>query len=108
MGGSIGKTRPCFSISAGTGSRSNSSPYSAASAVNAAFRQVGAVLGTAILVAIVGEPASLPQALSASDDAYMFAVWASLASGAAVLGLRGSPRGARSAGFAEPHAEALD
>lgn len=82
--------------------------FATASAVNAAFRQVGAVLGTAILVAIVGEPASLPQALSASDDAYMFAVWASLASGAAVLGLRRSPRGARSVGFAEAHAEALD
>ena len=31
--------------------------FATASAVNAAFRQVGAVLGTAILVAIVGEPA---------------------------------------------------
>ena len=30
--------------------------FATASAVNAAFRQVGAVLGTAILVAIVGEP----------------------------------------------------
>ena len=48
--------------------------FATASAVNAAFRQVGAVLGTAILVAIVGEPASLSHALSASDDAYMFAV----------------------------------
>ena len=35
--------------------------FATASAVNAAFRQVGAVLGTAILVAIVGEPASLPR-----------------------------------------------
>jgi EmrB/QacA subfamily drug resistance transporter len=61
--------------------------FATASAVNAAFRQVGAVLGTAILVAIVGEPASLPEALSVSDDAYLFAVFASLASGAAVLGL---------------------
>ena len=33
--------------------------FATASAVNAAFRQVGAVLGTAILVAIVGEPATL-------------------------------------------------
>ncbi len=32
--------------------------FATASAVNAAFRQVGAVLGTAILVAIVGEPAT--------------------------------------------------
>jgi NTE family protein len=62
--------------------------FATASAVNAAFRQVGAVLGTAILVAIVGDPASLSAALSASDDGYMFAVWAALASGAAVLGLR--------------------
>jgi EmrB/QacA subfamily drug resistance transporter len=62
--------------------------FATASAVNAAFRQVGAVLGTAILVAIAGEPASLPAALSASDNAYMFAVLASLGSGAAVLGLR--------------------
>jgi EmrB/QacA subfamily drug resistance transporter len=65
--------------------------FATASAVNAAFRQVGAVLGTAILVAIVGDPASLPEALSASDDAYLFAVFAALASGAAVLGLRRSP-----------------
>jgi NTE family protein len=62
--------------------------FATASAVNAAFRQVGAVLGTAILVAIVGEPASLSEALSASDNAYLFAVFAALVSGAAVLGLR--------------------
>jgi EmrB/QacA subfamily drug resistance transporter len=62
--------------------------FATASAVNAAFRQVGAVLGTAILVAIVGEPASLTEALDVSNDAYMFAVIASLASGAVALGLR--------------------
>ncbi len=62
--------------------------FATASAVNAAFRQVGAVLGTAILVAIVGEPATLPDALSASDDAYLFAVLAALASGAVTLALR--------------------
>jgi EmrB/QacA subfamily drug resistance transporter len=62
--------------------------FATASAVNAAFRQVGAVLGTAILVAIVGEPASLADALSVSDGAYLFAVIASLVSGAVVLGLR--------------------
>lgn len=62
--------------------------FATASAVNAAFRQVGAVLGTAILVAIVGEPASLPEALSASDDAYLFAVIAALLSGAVTLVLR--------------------
>ena len=46
--------------------------FATASAVNAAFRQVGAVLGTAILVAIVGDPAALGEALSASDGAYLF------------------------------------
>ena len=61
--------------------------FATASAVNAAFRQVGAVLGTAILVAIVGEPLSLPEALDVSNAGYMFAVCASLAAGAVVLGL---------------------
>ena len=62
--------------------------FATASAVNAAFRQVGAVLGTAILVAIVGEPASLPEALSASDGAYLFAAIAALLSGAVTMTLR--------------------
>jgi NTE family protein len=62
--------------------------FATASAVNAAFRQVGAVLGTAILVAMVGEPATLSAALDASDSAYLFSALAALASGAAVLGLR--------------------
>jgi MFS family permease len=62
--------------------------FATASAVNAAFRQVGAVLGTAILIAIVGDPAGLAEALRVSDSAYLFAVLASLASGAAALGLR--------------------
>ncbi len=64
--------------------------FATASAVNAAFRQVGAVLGTAILVAIVGEPATLQAALDVSNDAYVFSVLAALVSGAAVLGLRPS------------------
>jgi EmrB/QacA subfamily drug resistance transporter len=62
--------------------------FATASAVNAAFRQVGAVLGTAILVAIVGDPASLSEALRVSDTAYLFAALAALASGAVALGLR--------------------
>jgi EmrB/QacA subfamily drug resistance transporter len=61
--------------------------FATASAVNAAFRQVGAVLGTAILVAIVGEPLGLAAALTASDNAYMFAVCAALAAGAVTLAL---------------------
>jgi EmrB/QacA subfamily drug resistance transporter len=62
--------------------------FATASAVNAAFRQVGAVLGTAILVAIVGEPATLAEALDVSDGAFLFAVVASLVAGAVALGLR--------------------
>ena len=65
--------------------------FATASAVNAAFRQVGAVLGTAILIAIVGDPASLAAALSVSDDAYLFAVLASLAAGIVALALRPNP-----------------
>lgn len=61
--------------------------FATASAVNAAFRQVGAVLGTAILVAIVGDPAGLGEALRVSDSAYLFGVFAALASGAVALGL---------------------
>jgi hypothetical protein len=37
--------------------------FATAGAVNAAFRQVGAVLGTAILVAIVGDPCPSPRRL---------------------------------------------
>src|SRR6188472_3920701 len=62
--------------------------FATASAVNAAFRQVGAVLGTAILIAIVGDPASLAEGLSVSDAAYLFAAIASLAAGAVALALR--------------------
>jgi EmrB/QacA subfamily drug resistance transporter len=62
--------------------------FATASAVNAAFRQVGAVLGTAILVAIVGDPGSLSEALGVSDDAYLFAVFASLTAGLVTLSLR--------------------
>jgi len=62
--------------------------FATASAVNAAFRQVGAVLGTAILIAIVGEPASLSEALDVSNAAYLFAAIAALVSGVAALGLR--------------------
>ena len=67
--------------------------FATASAINAAFRQIGAALGTAILVAILGEPATVAGALSASDDAYVFAAAASLAAGAVALLL--GPAGAR-------------
>ncbi len=59
--------------------------FATASAVNGAFRQFGAVLGTAILVAIVGTPATLSAALAGSDRAYAFGVATALVAGAASL-----------------------
>jgi EmrB/QacA subfamily drug resistance transporter len=83
--------------------------FATASAVNAAFRQVGAVLGTAILVAMVGDPATLPEALSVSDDAYVFTAIASLLAGAVTLTLRPATIAPRAAtqpgGIAEVAAE---
>ncbi|HWM62475.1 MAG TPA: MFS transporter [Solirubrobacterales bacterium] len=70
--------------------------FATASAVNAAFRQVGAVLGTALLVAIVGDPIGLTESLAAADRAYLFAAIASLVSGAITLALRPSPGSRRS------------
>jgi NTE family protein len=66
--------------------------FATASAVNAAFRQIGAVLGTAILVAIVGEPATLQAALDVSNDAYLFSAIAALVAGALVLALSAQSR----------------
>lgn len=65
--------------------------FATASAVNAAFRQVGAVLGTALLVAIVGDPVGLTESLAAADRAYLFAALASLAAGMVTLALRPAP-----------------
>jgi EmrB/QacA subfamily drug resistance transporter len=67
--------------------------FATASAVNAAFRQVGAVLGTALLVAIVGDPATLADTLAVADRAYLFAVIAALVSGAVTLGLSATRSG---------------
>jgi EmrB/QacA subfamily drug resistance transporter len=61
--------------------------FATASAVSSAFRQFGAVLGTAILIAIVGTPSTLAAALSASDKAYMFGVISALLAGLASLTL---------------------
>lgn len=65
--------------------------FATASAVNAAFRQIGAVLGTAILVAIVGDPPTVADALAVADRAYLFAAIAGILSGAATLGLGARP-----------------
>jgi NTE family protein len=71
--------------------------FATASAVNAAFRQVGAVLGTALLIAIVGDPETLAESLATADRAYLFAAIASLISGAVALGLRRGEPGQLSA-----------
>jgi MFS family permease len=62
--------------------------FATASAVNSAFRQFGAVLGTAILIAIVGTPLTLAAASSAADSAYLFGIVSVLVAGAASLLLR--------------------
>ena len=55
--------------------------FGSASAVSSAFRQIGAVLGTAILIAVVGEPATLAAADAVADEAYLFGVVAAVAAG---------------------------
>ncbi|HEX6387881.1 MAG TPA: MFS transporter [Solirubrobacteraceae bacterium] len=62
--------------------------YGSASAVGSAFRQFGAVLGTALLIAIVGDPATLQGALDASDRAYLLGIVAALGAGVVALALR--------------------
>lgn len=61
--------------------------FGVASAITGAGRQLGAVLGTALLIAIVGEPATLEAAADAADDAYLFGLGAALLSGAAAMRL---------------------
>jgi EmrB/QacA subfamily drug resistance transporter len=66
--------------------------FATASAVNAAFRQIGAVLGTALLITIVGDPETLADTLATADRAYLFAAIAGLLSGAVTLALGASRR----------------
>jgi len=68
--------------------------FASATAVSAAFRQFGGVLGTAALFAIVGAPATLAAALDAAHRAYLLsAVWA-LAAAVVALSLRPAARAA--------------
>jgi EmrB/QacA subfamily drug resistance transporter len=67
--------------------------FGVASAVTGAGRQLGAVLGTALLIAIVGEPETLAAAAAAADDAYLFGIGAAVLSGAAALRLAPMRRG---------------
>ena len=67
--------------------------FGVASAVTGAGRQLGAVLGTALLIAIVGEPETLTAAASAADDAYLFGIAAAVLSGVAAARLAPARRG---------------
>jgi hypothetical protein len=62
--------------------------FGVASAVSSAFRQIGAVVGTAALVAIVGDPQTLAEGMARADRAYLFATLGALAAAAIALGLR--------------------
>jgi NTE family protein len=76
--------------------------FATASAVNAAFRQIGAVLGTALLITIVGEPETLVDSLASADRAYLFAAIAGLVAGLVTLALGVSRRVAVPAEAAPP------
>lgn len=65
------------------------SRFATASSLNSAMRQVGAVFGTALLVAMLGS--GLPT-LSEFEDAYLIGVFGSLAAGACALTLRANAR----------------
>jgi NTE family protein len=76
--------------------------FATGSAVNAAFRQIGAVLGTALLITIVGDPTTLAESLASADRAYLMAAIAGLISGLVTLALGASRRAAVSATAAPP------
>ena len=62
--------------------------FGIASAVSAAFRQFGAVIGTAVLIAMIGNPLTLAAANDAADRAYLFGAASVLAAGLVGLTLR--------------------
>jgi len=64
--------------------------FGVASAVTGAGRQLGAVLGTALLIAIVGAPQTLAAAGHAADNAYVFGITSALLAG--LVALRLTPR----------------
>jgi EmrB/QacA subfamily drug resistance transporter len=67
------------------------SRFGVASAVTGAGRQLGAVLGTALLIAIVGEPQTIAAAARVADDAYVFGIASALLAGAVALRLGPAP-----------------
>lgn len=66
--------------------------FASATAVTSAARQVGAVIGTAILVAFAGTATTFDSAMRAFDDSYLVAVVATLLSGTVAAGLQRSSR----------------
>jgi len=64
--------------------------FGAASAISAAFRQFGAVIGTAILVAVVGEPAPT-EALGAAHSGYLVGIVAIVLAAGVAAFLRREP-----------------
>ncbi len=81
--------------------------FATGSAVNAAFRQIGAVLGTALLITIVGDPTTLAESLASADRAYLMAAIAGLISGLVTLALGATPRTAAD-GTAAPEQTAAE
>lgn len=71
--------------------------FGAASAITSAFRQFGAVIGTALLVAVVGEPAPA-DALAAAHRGYLVAIVAVVLAGGVAMLLRREPAPAATAG----------
>ena len=61
--------------------------FGVAAALTGAGRQLGAVLGTALLIAIVGEPQTLAAAAAKADEAYAFGIGAALLAGAVAMRL---------------------
>jgi EmrB/QacA subfamily drug resistance transporter len=74
--------------------------FAAGGAINQTSRQVGAVLGIALLVAIIGTPSSADEALSSFRSAWLMCAGASLVS--AVLSAFQAPIGRAGAAQAEP------
>lgn len=66
--------------------------FASATAVTSAARQVGAVIGTAILVAFAGTATTFPAAMQAFDDSYLVAVVGALLCGVVSAGLGRSVR----------------
>jgi EmrB/QacA subfamily drug resistance transporter len=105
MGAGIGLAFPTLGAAAAADIPPNR--FGIATALTSAGRQLGAVLGTAILIAIVGEPTGLAEASRVADDAYLFGIGAAVAAGAVALrlapqrGKSGAPRRTRQSALAQ-------